>query len=65
MPEREGDAVSERKISGVKCSKCGAEVSHVVTDNSQMEAMMRAQETNAAIEHRKTCDGEVRRFARE
>ena len=50
-------------VSGMRCAKCGSELSHVVIANAPLtEAMTREVEMFESNKHRKTCDGEVFSF---
>jgi hypothetical protein len=52
----------KEKISGIRCDKCKKEVSHVVSNDPEREALMVRHETDLARNHREQCDGTVERF---
>lgn len=44
-----------QKTRGIKCTTCNAELSHVVSDKPELEAMMVQGEEDAKIQHRGEC----------
>jgi hypothetical protein len=50
--------------SGIRCTRCGVEISHDVSSDRDLEQSLRAEEDHAGSTHFKKCRAKIERFER-